>query len=137
MLNRHALKVLILFAIIELFMVRIGFRALVLYEIPFVVQLIIPLVLYGLAGYFTARVGGSGTLGGGLIALLDSVLVLILYRNQLYASDIVSVISVIVLITLVIILVTAIGLGLGWFGGWFWRRSQRSVVPPETPTEKS
>lgn len=73
-MNTALLKVVAIFAAVELLIVgglgslaatRLGFSYAALTPVSFIV--------YGLAGYFAGKVGGSGAMAGGAVALLDSV----------------------------------------------------------------
>jgi hypothetical protein len=67
-------KVIAIFTAIELFVVGgLGALAAVRLGFPYVALTPVSFLVYGVAGLFAAKVGGSGALAGGAVALLDSV----------------------------------------------------------------
>jgi len=67
-------KVIAIFAAIELLVVGgLGALAAARLGFPYVVLTPVSFLVYGLAGFFAAKAGGSGVLSGGAVALLDSV----------------------------------------------------------------
>jgi hypothetical protein len=68
------LKVVAIFAAVELLIVGgLGALAADRLGFPYVALTPISFLVYGLAGFFAARVGGSGAMAGAAVALLDSV----------------------------------------------------------------
>jgi hypothetical protein len=73
MLASAALKIVAIFAAIELFLVG-GLGALAAQRLGFAYVALTPVAfaVYGAAGFFVARVGGSAWLAGALIGFLDA-----------------------------------------------------------------
>jgi hypothetical protein len=73
-MNSAVLKVIAIFAAVELLVVGgLGAVAAARFGFPYVVLTPVSFLVYGLAGFFAAKVGGSGALAGGAVALLDSI----------------------------------------------------------------
>jgi hypothetical protein len=73
-MSAAVLKVIAIFAAIELLVVGgLGALAAARFAFPYIALTPISFLVYGLAGFFAARVGGSGALAGAAVAFLDSV----------------------------------------------------------------
>ena len=67
-------RVIGIFAAIELFVVGgLGALAARRFGFPYAALTPVSFLVYGLAGFFAAKAGGSGSVAGGAVALLDSV----------------------------------------------------------------
>jgi hypothetical protein len=73
-MSSAVLKVIAIFAAIELLVVGgLGALAAARLGFPYVALTPISFLVYGLAGFFAAKAGGSGLVAGAAVALLDSV----------------------------------------------------------------
>jgi hypothetical protein len=135
-LNWRALKALVIIALVISLVNIVRHLGLGQYGIPYYLLLILSFGMYGIAGYLTAREGGSGAVGGGIIALVDSAVTLAITGPQ--DSEIESQLAKMTIWLIGgLIFTIPLGLGLGWFGGWIWHRRQRAVESAEqekTPT---
>ena len=115
-----AWKVTAIFAAIELLVVGgLGALAAVRLGFPYAALTPVSSLVYGFAGYFAARAGGSGAVAGGVVAFLDAA--------SWAAFDGFGPQPVPPEVTVAgklgtVAFVTALGIALGLAGGWFAAR---------------
>jgi hypothetical protein len=117
------LKVIAIFAVIELLVVG-GLGALAASRLGFPYAALSPFAfaVYGLAGYFARRVGGSGAFAGATVALLDSVAWATFggFGPQPTVPDLTASAKI-----GTVAFVTVSGAVCGLVGGWLWTRLRR------------
>jgi hypothetical protein len=119
MLDAGVLKVIGIFAAIELFVIGgLGAVAAARLGFPYAALTPVSSLIYGFAGYFAVRAGGSGAMAGGVVAFLDSVTWAAFGgfgpQPTMPNATAYGKIGVAVFVTL---LGTLCGLGGGWFAG--------------------
>jgi hypothetical protein len=121
MLGVGVLKVIATFAAIELFLIGgLGALAAVRLGFPYAALSPVSSLIYGFAGYFAVRAGGSGAMAGVVVACLDSVTWAAFGgfgpQPTLPNATVSGKIGVVVFVTL-------LGALCGLAGGWFAARS--------------
>jgi len=119
MLGAGVLKVIAIFAAIELFVIG-GLGALAAARLGFPYAALTPVssLIYGFTGYFAVRAGGSGAMAGGVVAFVDSVAWAAFSgfgpQPTMPNATVYGKIGVVVFVTL---LGALCGLAGGWFAG--------------------
>ena len=118
-------KVIAIFAAIELLGVGgLGALAAARLGFPYVALTPVSFLVYGLAGFFAAKAGGSGAIAGGAVALLDSVTWAVF--GGFGPQPTIPAITVSQKVW-TIVLVTVSGAACGALGAWV---SHRRIAPP-------
>jgi threonine/homoserine/homoserine lactone efflux protein len=124
--NARALKVIVLFAAVEILIVGgLGASASQHFDFPYVYLSGVAYLVYCLAGYFAARAGAAGWLAGALVGLLDSATWALFGGVGPQPSRSSYTVSSIVM-TVVIVTLTAAAFGV--LGGWLARRRIRRAL---------